>query len=566
MSMKHPDVILHNGEIVTLDPARPRVEAIALAHDRIVELGSAGQILPAAGSNTRVVDLMGRTLIPALKDHHLHLAGIGFALLNRERQDGLFLDLSSAASGEHMVELVAQRAATLPRGSWIVGSAWSEMPWEQRSPPSLERLSDAVPDHPCFLVRIDSHSALLNRSALGIAAIDESAGDPYGGAILRDSRGALTGMLLERAVEPVLARIPVPDDAMVREAFRLAVRSLAARGYARVCDAGIMHFPGIVAMNAPMDRWLDLLVQLDREEGLPIHVNLMIPAPSGCAERMLSGELSGDLSPNVHVTHLKLFCDGAFGSRGALLLDPYSDDPRMRGVARMSFDEMHDYSRRAVARGLDVAIHAIGDRAVARVLDVYEAILRADPAIAPRRLRLEHFAVSTAADVERAARLGILLVAQPAFVWPMANGRCMEDYRLGDQRVTRTYAWRSLLDAGAAIIGSSDDYTLPPHPLAHFHAAATRRNPDDIPAAGWQPQECLTREESLSLFTRLAEPGGAMRSGRLAVGESAEVTILSANPLTVPDSAILDIEVLAVLRPSMAPGGMELPAGIRPSA
>jgi hypothetical protein len=542
------ELLFQNGEILTLNPAHPSVDALAVGGGKIIALGSRAEVAEHCATSTHHVDLAGRVLLPSLKDHHLHLQAVGFALLNRERNEALFLDLSAVRSERELAARVAARAATQPERSWIVGTGWNENFWEGTKLPTHHVLSEAVPDHPAFLVRVDSHSALVNSAALRLAGIGGNTPDPYGGEIRRMSDGMPSGMLIERAVEPVLDRIPLPPDDVVRAATQMAAHSLAARGYTEIMDAGTMHFPGLVAMNAPMRRWLDILRDVDRSDALPVNVNIMVPAPSEVAEQLLSGKLQRELSPRIRFTHVKLYADGAFGSRGALMHEPYSDDAENLGVSRMTEEEMFEYAMRAIGAGLDVAIHAIGDAAVGRVLNVHEKVLRSNASISPRRLRLEHFSVATSADIQRAARLGILIVAQPGFVWPMSNGFCMEDYRLGDERVRRAYAWRTLLNLGAQIAGSSDDYSLPPHALWNFHAAATRKNPEGVPRDGWQGQECLTREESLLLFTRLAAPGGGWRDGQLRQGGTADLMVLSADPLHVPESQILEILVIATLR------------------
>jgi predicted amidohydrolase YtcJ len=526
----HEPLLFAGGRVVTLNPAQPEAEAVALSHGRVAAVGSLEEVRRATPS-AREIDLHGGVVLPALRDHHLHLQAIGFALLNRERGGSMFLDLSDVRSESQLVQRAAERAARLPPGSWIVGTSWNENYWDVPRMPTHHALSAALPENPAFLVRVDSHSALVNTAAMRRAGIAAHTPDPYGGRIHRLTDGSPSGILIERAVEPVLDAMPLPDDDSVRQATLLAARSLAARGYVEVWDAGIMHFPGLVAMNSPMERWLDILRDVDEREALPLSVNVMIPAPSSAAEGVLSGRTPRQFSPRVRFTHLKLYADGAFGSRGALMHEPYSDDPSNMGIARMSEPEMYDYSRRALAAGLDAAVHAIGDAAVERVLNVYERILEKDPSIAPRRLRLEHFSVATMEDIHRAARLGILLVAQPGFVWPMPNGLCMEDSRLGPERVKRAYAWRTLLDLGAEIAGSSDDYSLPPHALWNYHAAVTRTNPDGVPAGGWQPHERITPDEALRMFTRRAEAGGAWEGGMLETGAPADLVVLSVNPL-----------------------------------
>jgi predicted amidohydrolase YtcJ len=547
-SSRSADVVFLGGEVITLDDANPTAQSLAVADGAVVAVGTESAVRAYVGPTTRVVDLGGRVLMPAMRDHHLHLQAIGFALVNRERGGDLFVDLADARSEREMVERVVAFAAGRPKGTWIVGGAWNENLWPGARMPTHHALTEALPDHPAFLVRIDSHSALVNAAALRAAGVTRETPDPYGGQIRRLPDGEPSGLLVERAVEQVLDVMPVPSDDIVRQATVAAARSLAARGYVEVYEAGIMHFPGLVAMNSPMARWVDILGDVDLAGEMPVAVNLMVAWPSALAEDVLRGAVERQVSPNVRYTHLKLYADGAFGSRGALMHEPFADDPGNLGIARMTEAEIYDQSSRGLDAGLDVAIHAIGDAAVGRVLDVYERLLSERAGLAPRRLRLEHLSVGTASDLARAARLGILVVAQPAFVWPMANGHCMEDSRVGPERLKRTYAWRTLTDLGAQLAGSSDDYGSPAHALTGIYAAATRLNPEGIPEGGWQPQERLTRLESLRLWTRWAAPGGAWSGGTLVPGARADLMVLSASPLTVPDDEMLSIDVVETYR------------------
>ncbi len=424
-STVHPaDLLFHGGEIVTLDDAHPSAEALAVAGGTILTVGDAASVRAHAGPNTRVVNLDGRVLTPALRDHHLHLQAIGFALVNRERGGDLFVDLADAGSEREMVDRVAAFAAGRPAGSWILGSAWNENLWEGARMPTHHALSAALPDHPVFLVRTDSHSALINAAAMRAAGITRDALDPHGGRIRRMTDGEPSGLVVERAVERVLDVIPPPPDDLVRRATIAAGRSLASRGYTEIYDAGIMHFPGLVALNAPMARWVDILRDVDLAGELAVGVNLMVIWPSPLAEDVLRGAVPRQLSPNVRYTHLKLFADGAFGSRGALMREPYSDDPDNRGIARMSEAEIAEQSSRALDAGLDVAIHAIGDLAVEWVLDVYERLLAERPDVAPRRFAAWSIARWRPPRISapRRAADGILIAAvQPAFVRPMAK-------------------------------------------------------------------------------------------------------------------------------------------------
>jgi len=541
--------IYSGGDIVTLDPGNPAPEAVAV-HDGVIAAVGGSDDLQRQYPDAQHVDLAGGCLIPSLVDHHLHLTAIGLALLSKEEDERLFLDLAGAASAAAIIERVAARAAQVQPGDWILGMGWNQHDWGARALPDHEELSRAVPDHPVFLVRIDAHSAWVNQAALDIAGIDADTPHPHGGRILHRPDGSCGGVLLERAVEPVLQHIPVPAGWEVREAFKRAAHAMAARGITTVFDAGFMAAPAIVSMEVDFELMLELLLWADAEDPLPIDVNLMVPSPSLLADKIVADpDTYRALSDNVRVTHIKLYADGAFGSRGAALTHAYADDPDTAGFMRMSDEELEYETRRAIVAGLDISTHAIGDDAVHRVLRAYAKVADEIGGVDPQRFRIEHFGYSSREDQRLAADRGFLLVAQPNFIDPADDGRAMEDGRLGAENGDRVYPWKSLQDAGAALTLSSDYYVAPGPPLLDFYAAVTRTNRCGNPAGGWHPQERLSREEGLRLATALRPGGGGAASGgTIKVGESADLAVLSANPLTCSDTDILDIEVRATVR------------------
>ncbi len=543
-------MIFHNGQIVMLDPMRPRAEALAVRDGKIVAIGDEAEVMLLRREGTQVVDLKGAVLMPSLKDHHLHVVNIGFAALNRERKGALMLDLSGAKSEADVAWLVAERAAAQPKGTWIVGAGWNQIAFGTQKLPSHHALTKAAPEHPVFLVRVDAHSAWVNAAALAAGGITKDTVDPHGGEIRRLEDGSPSGILIERAAEPVLAKIPEPSDADITAAFRAGARMLAAQGITEVYDAGFLPFPGIVAMNVPLERYYKLLMQLDATEPLPLRVNLMVPMPTTLGEAVLREpeRFRGPAGARVRITHIKLFADGAMGSRGAALSKPFADDLTTRGVFRMTAEELQRETKRALAAGFDAATHAIGDAAVERVLDVYAALLASDASLNPRRLRIEHISIAAQKDMRRAAHHGVLLSIQPGFVWPGDDGLTMEDSRMGRDGTGGAYAWATLAELGAMMAGGSDDFTLPQHPLWNFYAAATRMNPEGKPEGGWHAAERLPREAALRLFTDSAAPGGGVERGRLEEGSAADMVVLSANPLKVSEEDMLKIEVVATIR------------------
>lgn len=536
--------------------------AVAVRSGRILAVGPAARLESRRGEDTRVVELDGTVAAPAFVDHHVHLMNIGLTLLNAARDGSLHTDLSGLDQ-EQVAAAVAARSG-VGEADWRLGKGWSQGAWGATDLPDREVLDAALPDAPVFLSRVDGHAGWVNGAALALAGIDAATPDPAGGVIVRRPDGTPTGVLLERANEAVAALVPTPAAAELEEAFRLAAAALAAQGVVEVYDAGFLSHPGVVNLADDLDSYLAALLAADRAAPLPLRINLMIPAPTVLADAVLADPGSyRELSPRVRVTHIKLFADGAMGSRGAFLSHPFADDPHNRGVARMSAEEIRAWSERALDAGLGVATHAIGDAAVARALDAYEAILAERPDLDAGRLRIEHFSYAAMADMQRAAALGVVLSIQPNFVLPDDDGVAMEDDRVGADNVRRVYAWGTLEDLGARLALGSDYFTFPFEPLYTLHAAATRANAAGLPQEGWHADERLARDRALALTSTLIRPGGEAHSHRLAAGEPADLVLLSADPLTA--GSVLDIEILATLsagRPTHSAAGLDL----RPAA
>ncbi|WOX07216.1 amidohydrolase [Microbulbifer pacificus] len=522
-SQQAPDRILYNGAGI---PA-----AVAIKDGKVLAMGRDGEILPMAGAATAKEDLAGATLLPGFVDHHIHLLNVGRSLVNRQNGEALFVDLSGITSKAALVERLRARSSQLAQGQWLLGKGWSQGAWGATELPDRKWLDEAVPDRPVFLTRVDGHAGWANSAALTLAGIDRASMDPAGGRILRRPDGEPTGVLLERANEVVLALLPKPDVAELTSAFAAAARTLARAGNTEVYDAGFLAPPGIVGLNLDSGYILDALLALDRTHPLPLKINLMIPAPSALAEQLVSGAPRPG-SPRVTVTHIKLFADGALGSRGAALTHPFNDDPSTRGLMRMSDDEIVQWTQRALDSGLGLAAHAIGDDAVHRVLNAFEFVLQSHPDISPERLRLEHASYLSDEDSARAAGLGISLSVQPNFVYPDDQGHAMEDARLGD--TDRVYAFASLLKAGNRLLGGSDAFTLPTGPLSDMYSAVTRQNYQGFPRAGWHPEQKLPLEQALSMFSRPWQ-----------LGMPADFTLLDKQPGTLDAAQLRQARVLA---------------------
>ncbi len=454
-------------------------------------------------------------------DHHVHVFNVGWWLLQEERRPQGYVNASGATSEREVVDRVAAQAARVGR-DWVTGAGWNQGSWGTSVLPTLDTLSRAVPRNPVALARSDGHALWVNRAAIAAA----------GG----DARPE--GVLLERDVEPIVARIPVPADSDIVAAWRLGAATMASRGVRRVYDAGVLAVPGVVALNIDFARFVRLLASADAARPLPLEINLMIPAPSAFAESALvMAPAARRLSPNVRVTHLKLFADGALGSRGAALSHSYADDPHTEGILRMDAAEIGQWTRRALDAGLDVATHAIGDRAVKAALDAYEAVLVERPDIEPGRLRIEHFSYAGDADFERAARLGIALSVQSGFNSPRGTTPTFGEQRVGAANAERVYAWERLEGLGALLVEGSDAFADPGPALVGFHAALTGIN-----AIGERGDAPEVRERALRLQQAWLAPGGAIEPP----GRSGARVRLSADPLRAPLDSLLAIRVLRV--------------------
>lgn len=528
-----PDLVLTNARIVTLDSARREFTTVAIGGGKILALANA--IDPAwRASEPKVLDLGGAVVAPAFTDHHVHLFNVGMALLNQRDHGRLAIDLSAVTSLATIDALLRARAATLPKGAWILGNGWSQATWGTQSLPTSDVLTRAAPDHPVFFARTDGHAGWLNAAALRSAGVTRATAEPASGSIMRKTSGEPSGVLLEEANTLLTARLPAPADSDVVTAYRLAAEALAARGVVEVYDAGPLMYPGVVALNLDFGHYVALLLRADSAAPLPLRIDLMIPAPSRLADSLLDARTMVTVfSPRIRITHLKLFADGALGSRGASLSHRYADDTTTSGVARMSTEQIAELTRRALDRGLGVATHAIGDEAVRRTLDAYETILRERPTLSPRRLRIEHFSYAREEDLTRAARLGVLLSIQSNFNAMPADDPTFGGERIGASHESRVYNWARLSQLGAILAEGSDYFSLPGVPLAGFVATLERKY-----AVGQTRPDRAARPLAYGMNSRRFEPEGTLSGGRIAVGETADLVAWSANPFTVPRSAL----------------------------
>ncbi len=526
------DLILHGAVVIPIDPPGSKAGAVAIRGDRVIYVGDDAGALALRGGGTRIVDLQGRTLLPGLIDAHGHVSSLGFSLLQ--------IDALGTRSAEEVAAKVREAAGASRRGEWILGRGWDQNDWERKEFPTSRLLDEAAPENPVALSRIDGHALWVSTRALEAAGVTRKTPDPEGGQILRDQVGNPTGILVDNAMLAVRAQIP----GATREQTRLAI--LASLN--RCLDSGLtgVHDAGIPTEEA------DIYRQLAAGGELPIRVYAML----GGNSRTLSNyfetppivdlPLPGDLAGGfLTIRAIKLGIDGALGSRGAALLEDYSDARGNRGLITRPPEEIRSITSEAMRKGYQVCVHAIGDRGNRLALDALEGALSAAPA-GDYRLRIEHAQVLAASDIPRFKAAGIIPSMQPT--------HCTSDMpwaqaRLGRRRLEGAYAWRRILDTGARIAGGSDFPVESENPFLGLYAAVTRQDEKGRPRGGWRPEERMTMQEALRSFTLDAAYAGFAEGslGSIAPGKKADLLVLAANPLTAPVSELLTMKPLAVI-------------------
>ena len=503
--MSGADLVLTGGAVMTMDKAHPEATAIAIRGDRILAVGSDREVMSWVGRRTRVIQLEGRSVTPGLVDSHAHLYGLGSALES--------LSLKGAASEEEAAVKAKAAAATLPEGEWLVGRGWDQNLWPDKKFPSAATLDYALGGRPAALERIDGHAVWVSSKALELAGIDRSTRDPKGGRIVRDGNGDATGVLIDAAMGLVDGKIPPPSDA-TRQRRVLAAAKLAI-------EAGItcVHEMGIDDATA------DVYRNLEDERRLPLRIYAFLsgdPRTAGALPRRVP-DIDRDGNARFIMRGVKFFADGALGSRGAVLLAPYSDDPKNSGLWVTPAGELERAIEAAVDGGWQPAVHAIGDAGVRAVLDAYQAVRLQQPK-ADLRLRVEHAQVVAPEDMTRFAKLGVIASMQPTHA---TSDMPWAEARLGPDRIRGSYAWRQMVDSGAQVAFGSDFPVEEVAPLYGIYAAVTRQDVKGQPPGGWRPEEKLTLEEAVRAFTSAGAYAGFAEKhrGQIKVGMVADITV-----------------------------------------
>jgi predicted amidohydrolase YtcJ len=510
-----PDVVLVRGDVWTMDPAHPRAQAVAWRGDQVVAVGDDAAVRALAGPSTRVIDLHGRSATPGLVDAHCHLYGLGTDLEN--------VSVRGLDSEAAVVAVMADAAKTRPASQWLIGRGWDQNRWPGQQFPTRAALDAAISDRPVVMTRIDGHAIWVNSVALREAGIAKPTPDPPGGKIVRDAHGEPTGVLIDNAEGLVFAKQPAASPEQIAQRLEAAAAVAIAAGLTGVHEMGIDE--------ATADAYKKLAVA----HQLPLRVHAYMSVPDNLARLATPPEPA---TGRFAMRGVKIYADGALGSRGARLYEPYSDDPGNRGLWRAEPAALARAVDAAVAGGWGVAIHAIGDAGVGGVIDAFLAANRAHPG--DHRLRIEHNQVIAAKDVPRMVEAHAIASMQPTHA---TSDMPWAEARLGPERVKGAYAWRTMLDHHIPFAGGSDFPVEQVPPILGLYAAVTRQDASGKPAGGWYPEQRMTLSEAIDAFTRGAAyaEGAEATRGVLAVGRHADLTVFSGT--LAPDRSLLDLRV-----------------------
>ena len=528
------DLVLTNGKIVTVDPSLPEAEALAVKGDTIVAVGTAEEIADHIGSQTLVVDLNGSLAVPGLIEGHGHFLGVGEAKM--------ILDLTTAKSWEEIVAMVDSAATEAEQGEWITGRGWHQEKWDSIPPGSVEgvpthhTLSAVSPDNPVLLRHASGHAGFANKAAMDAAGISPETPNPDGGELVRDLRGDLTGLLRETAEGLVGAARAKAREGMTREELEEELRTMAHLAAEEALTNGITSFHDAgVGFST-----VDLFKELADEGNLPVRLYVMIRSNSTeLEEKLASYRMIGYGNNHLTVRSVKRSIDGALGSHGAWLLEPYADMPNSRGLETTATDEVRATAEIAKAHDFQVNVHAIGDRANRVVLDLYESLYgNTDNDL---RWRIEHAQHIHPDDIPRFGSLGVI----PSMQGVHATSDAPWVFRrLGEERAqSGAYRWQTLWQTGAVVTNGTDAPVEDIDPIASYYSTVTRVLSD---GSMFYPEERLSREQALQSYT-LNNAYAAFEEdikGSLTPGKLADITVLSKDILTIPDEEILSTMVL----------------------
>ncbi len=534
---KPADLIISGGTIYTVDEKQPKVEAVAVTGDRIVYAGTLKGAEEWKGEQTQMLDLKGKVMTPGWIEGHGHFMGLGF--------NELELDLMNVKSYDELVEKVKEAVANAKPGQWILGRGWHQDKWDQKPSKMVkgfqthELLSAASPNNPVFLRHASGHAGFANAKAMQLAGVNQLSVEKLskdmneGGEIIKDELGNPTGIFNELAQSLIAKYIPKESEETNAKALELAIQASLKNGITSFHDAGATR-------NS-----IELFKKFKQEGKLQTRLYVMLTGfdPSLVYEYFRMGPVI-DSTGLLTIRSVKLNCDGALGSRGAWLLEPYTDRTDFSGMATLSMDTVAKISIEGLKYGFQICSHAIGDRANREILDRYEAAFKGNPKKAKDvRFRIEHAQHLAPSDIPRFGQLGVIPAMQAIH---LSSDRPWAIERLGEKRIKEgAYMWQSLLKSGAKVVNGTDVPVEPINPIASYFASVTRQTLKGEPEGGYEPAEKMTREQALKSYTLDAAYGAFQEKmlGSIEAGKLADFTILSQDIMTVPDNKILSTTV-----------------------
>ena len=542
---KTADMVIHNGKIYTMNEYNPIAETVIVKNGKIINVGKQINYRTYVGEKTKILDLNGATMIPGFIEGHGHFMGLGYAKMR--------LDLSVIENYDELVNMVEETVEKTPPGEWILGRGWHQSKWSPMPSPLVkgfqthDKLSAISPDNPVWLTHASGHAGFANAKAMEIAGITAESEFGFGGEIIKDIRKQPTGIFNERAQNLISKHVESPsydagatsdsnnDQQNSDIALELAVKECLENGITSFHDAGtgkesIQTFRDGINLNKLKIRLYVMLTSRD---------------PKLLEEWYKRGPEIGTGNDYLTIRSIKLNADGALGSRGAWLLNEYTDRPGHFGMATQSMDYVYEVSKNGLKHGFQVNAHAIGDRANREILNQYEKVFNENlEQVNDLRWRIEHAQHIDPEDIPRFGTLGVIPSIQGIH---MSSDRPWAINRLGSKRIIESaYVWRDLIDTGAIIVNGSDVPVEPINPLASFYSSVTRKTLKGFPNNGYEPKQKMTRLEALKSYTI----NGAYAAfeekikGSIEIGKYADFTVLSKNIITVPENEILNTKVL----------------------
>jgi hypothetical protein len=518
------DFIIQNAHIWTVDPSRPEAEALAILGDRIVAVGSKLQVDAWRGPHTRVVNAAGKRLLPGFNDAHVHFMDGGSQLDN--------VELNDATSPQEFARRIRERAAKTAKGGWLLGGDWDETKWNPAELPTKELIDPATPETPVAVNRYDGHMILANSVALELAGITARTPDPAGGLIVRDRQGNPTGALKDAAMDLLFKAVPPPSHDQRRHAIERALEHAASVGVTSVQNMNPDY--------ADIAIYSELL-----DEGKLTTRIYAAPLVTQVDDQVKIGVRRAFGGPYLRIGAVKAYADGSLGSATAYFFEPFSDQPGNRGLLSDEMQPislMRDRMMRADAAGLQICTHAIGDAGISTILDIYEEIEKAHGS-RDRRWRIEHAQHMAAKDFDRFAQLHVIASVQPYHA--IDDGRWAER-RIGHDRSSRTYAFRTFLDHGVRLALGTDWNVAPLNPMLTLYAATTRATLDGKNPNGWFPEQKLTIKEAVEAYTMGSAYAEFQENekGSITPGKLADMVLLSDDVLDIDPVKIRDVKVL----------------------